>query len=129
VKVNGHDLGVLWHPPFVVDVTESLAPGQNHFEIAVTNTWHNRLIGDEQDPPDLEWGQPQLFNRKTLEGRPLAAFPDWLVQGKPRPSQGRSTFTTWNYFDAKSELSPAGLLGKVALRVEADEAVDQARGR
>jgi hypothetical protein len=123
VNLNGHDLGVLWNAPFRIDVTEALKGGDNHLEVAVTNTWHNRLIGDEQQPPDFQWGQTQIYNRKSPDGRPLTAFPDWVVSGTTRPSPDRYTFTSWNYFDAKSRLNPSGLLGPVNLRVEADVAV------
>lgn len=50
VKVNGHDLGTLWKPPFCVDVTEFVHPGENALAIGVVNTWVNRLIGDDQFP-------------------------------------------------------------------------------
>jgi hypothetical protein len=46
VLVNGKDLGVLWKPPFRIDVTGAVQPGKNTLEIKVTNLWPNRLIGD-----------------------------------------------------------------------------------
>lgn len=52
VLVNGKDLGLLWKEPFKVDVTEALVEGANKLEILVTNSWHNRVIGDLQ--PDAE---------------------------------------------------------------------------
>jgi hypothetical protein len=48
VSVNGKALGILWRPPFRVDMTDALKPGANPVEIRVTNLWVNRLIGDEQ---------------------------------------------------------------------------------
>jgi hypothetical protein len=48
VTVNGTPLGIVWRPPFRVDVTEALKPGTNKLEVSVTNLWVNRLIGDEQ---------------------------------------------------------------------------------
>ncbi len=48
VSVNGKDLGIVWKPPFRVDVTGILKPGTNALEIKVTNLWVNRLIGDQQ---------------------------------------------------------------------------------
>jgi hypothetical protein len=50
VRVNGRDLGVQWAPPFAVDVTGAVNPGRNRVEIAVTNVWANRVIGDAQLP-------------------------------------------------------------------------------
>ena len=48
VAVNGKDLGVVWHEPYRVDVTEALKPGPDELSIKVTNAWVNRLIGDQQ---------------------------------------------------------------------------------
>lgn len=38
----------MWKEPFCVDITDALASGSNELEIAVTNSWANRLIGDAQ---------------------------------------------------------------------------------
>ncbi|MBC7721280.1 MAG: DNA-binding protein, partial [Pedobacter sp.] len=43
VKINGIDCGTLWTPPFQLDITKAVKEGKNTIEIAVTNTWHNRL--------------------------------------------------------------------------------------
>ena len=48
VSVNGKYLGIVWKPPFRVDVTGIVKPGTNALEIKVTNLWVNRLIGDQQ---------------------------------------------------------------------------------
>jgi len=48
VTVNGKSLGVVWHAPYRVDATEALKPGDNQVTIKVTNSWVNRLIGDQQ---------------------------------------------------------------------------------
>lgn len=47
VRLNGKDLGVLWKPPFRVDLSQAVKPGKNLLEVKVTNLWTNRLIGDE----------------------------------------------------------------------------------
>ena len=111
VKLNGRDLGVLWKRPFIVDATDVLRLGRNELEIKVTNLWPNRLIGDERFPddctPDGTW----------LKGS-IPAWPEWVLQGKPRPEPRRLTFTTWKYYTKDSPLLPSGLLGPVTLRGE-----------
>ncbi len=46
VLLNGEDLGVAWKPPYAVEVTGRLLPGENELRVEVANTWHNRLVGD-----------------------------------------------------------------------------------
>jgi hypothetical protein len=49
VEVNGKAVGgILWKPPFRVDVTSALKPGTNQISVKVTNLWPNRMIGDLQ---------------------------------------------------------------------------------
>jgi alpha-L-rhamnosidase len=50
VKVNGIDCGTIWTKPYIVDIKKAIKPGINKIEIEVTNTWCNRLIGDELMP-------------------------------------------------------------------------------
>lgn len=50
IHLNGNDLGVVWKPPYSVDVTGRLKPGRNQLSVDVTNTWINRLIGDAGKP-------------------------------------------------------------------------------
>ena len=111
VRVNGRDLGVVWTAPWRVAVPAGLLKAQgNQLEIELTDCWANRLIGDEQEPADCEW----LPGHQKYGGY-LKTFPDWFVKGVPRPSKGRYTFTTWNYFTKDSKLIPAGLIGPVRL--------------
>jgi hypothetical protein len=52
VAVNGKTVGLVWAPPYRVDVTAALKPGVNKLEIKVTNEWTNRLVGDRLLPPE-----------------------------------------------------------------------------
>jgi hypothetical protein len=52
VRINGNTCGTVWTPPNRVEVTNALRPGKNELEIAVTNTWANRLIGDASVPAE-----------------------------------------------------------------------------
>jgi hypothetical protein len=112
VTLNGARLGVIWTAPWRIDVSGHLRHGENVVEIAVTNVWANRLIGDEQQPPDVEWlvGEPKFHS-----GDFLKEFPNWFLKDEPRPSRERYTFTTWNYFKKDAPLVPSGLLGPVRL--------------
>jgi hypothetical protein len=105
VRLNGRNLGILWQAPYRVDLTSAARAGNNALEIEVTNLWPNRLIGDEQLPEDIEWA-----------GLPLKCWPDWLLNGSPRPVRERATFTTWHHWRKDSQLLPSGLLGPVMLR-------------
>jgi len=88
-----------------VDITEFVKPSGNSLEIAVVNLWPNRLIGDEQLPPDGEFGE---------KGN-LLRIPEWVVKNEPRPPTGRYAFSTWKHFTKDSALLPSGLLGPVQI--------------
>ena len=51
VRVDGNPLPTLWLPPWKVDLTEQLTPGEHLIEVEVTNAWNNRLVGDAIDKP------------------------------------------------------------------------------
>lgn len=50
VSLNGKPLGIVWMPPFRLDVTKALRPGKNELVVRAVNTWANRLIGDAALP-------------------------------------------------------------------------------
>jgi hypothetical protein len=110
VEINGKSIGVLWAPPYTIDATHALKSGANQISILVTTNWANRLIGDEQEPADFEWG-----NDAGEQGHAMKAFPDWFVKNEPRPSQGRKAFNVWYYYRKDSPLQPAGLFGPVRI--------------
>lgn len=110
VVLNGKSLGVLWKPPYRVDVTDALRPGENTLEVNVVNLWINRQIGDEQLPEDSD---------RNPDGT-LKSWPAWLEEGKPSPT-GRHTFTSWRLWKNTDPLAPSGLLGPV--RIHATENV------
>jgi alpha-L-rhamnosidase len=119
VLVNGARCGgALWKPPFRADLGHALKPGKNHLEIRVTNLWVNRMVGDEFEPDDCDWGEPFHYSYapgNPVIGRQLARVPQWLIEGKPRPSSGRRTFVSFKFFTKDSPLLPSGLLGPVKL--------------
>lgn len=90
VKINGHDLGVAWCPPWAVTVPPgTLAAKGNRLEVEVVNLWPNRLIGDARLSPD---------QRRTHTN--ITKFSD------PKRDPHYST------------LLPSGLLGPVTLCVQ-----------
>ena len=52
VTLNQKYLGVLWKPPFKLDVTSAIKPGRNQLIVEVTNLWPNRIIGDQFLPTE-----------------------------------------------------------------------------
>ncbi len=50
VVVNGKTAGMVWAPPYVVDVTKELKAGANEVEVRVTNEFTNRIMGDRLLP-------------------------------------------------------------------------------
>jgi hypothetical protein len=105
VQLNGKDLGILWKPPYRVDVTDSLKPGENTLKIAVVNLWINRLIGDAAKPDD---------SKRDDKGS-LQSWPDWVLSGGSPPGSRRS-FVTIPLWKSDEERVPSGLLGPVILR-------------
>ena len=87
VSLNGHDLGVVWKPPFRADATGLIHPGLNNLQIKVTNLWCNRLIGDSRLPaseritwttnnpyhPDSVLRESGLYGPVTLQAVPVLA--------------------------------------------------------
>jgi hypothetical protein len=55
VRVNGNVVGIVWKPPYRLDMTASVKSGSNRLEIRVANLWPNRLIGDQSLPPDKQY--------------------------------------------------------------------------
>jgi hypothetical protein len=75
VSVNGQALGVLWKTPFRVDVSSALRPGTNQLQIAVTNLWVNRMIGDRQ--PGVE--KPFTFTVPKVYKADSPLLPSGLI--------------------------------------------------
>ena len=107
VKLNEKELGILWKPPYSVDVTKQLKGGKNKLEVRVTNLWVNRMIGDEQYPDDSQW----------VNDRQLVSWPQWILKNQPRPEQRRITFSNIKGYKKDSPLLESGLLGPVNLKI------------
>ena len=120
VYVNGTLCAHLWRPPFQTDITELLHKGENEIVIEVTNLWINRLVGDEQEPDDVEWTEPMIFGHAPgtpKAGRFMAKVPDWLANNWPRPSKGRKAVISFKFYEKDAPLLPSGLLGPVTIQI------------
>ncbi len=93
VEINGKPVGQAWKPPYSLDVTDALKPGDNVLSIKVTNLWANRLIGD---------AQPGVTRKYTWTGFDLL----------PPTDPVKMLAGGWR---ADSPLLPSGLLGSVRI--------------
>jgi hypothetical protein len=62
VYVNQQQVGIVWAPPYLLNIAPYLKKGTNSIEIQVTNTWFNRLLGDATLQPPA---------RQTFTNAPL----------------------------------------------------------
>lgn len=95
VKLNGVDLGVVWTPPFRLDIGKALKSGENKLEISVVNSWHNRVVADQV--LDLE----KPFTRTNIK------MDVWRFA----PADLRGTVKK-----LPEDLEPSGLIGPVSIQ-------------
>ena len=65
MRLNGRSLGVLWKEPWRVEIGEAARTGENLLEIAVTNLWPNRLIGDAALPAEKRFTHTNVMKFKA----------------------------------------------------------------
>ena len=116
ISINGMQIEAVWKPPFCQDILTALQGGKNLIQVKVTNTWNNRLIGDEHQPDDCEWG-PLQYAANESAGHRILGIPDWVFEGAPRPSKERYTFTTWKFVEPYDPLIESGLIGPVSVNL------------
>ena len=89
VRVNGQACGIVWSPPFRVDITGALKPGRNSLAVDVVNFWPNRIIGDAALPADQRLTRTNI--RKLTATTPLIASglfgPVQLLETAKSPGQ------------------------------------------
>lgn len=105
--VNGKEAGILWKPPYSMDITNFIHEGENSLKIDVVNLWVNRQIGDEFLPEDSE--------RKPNGTLKSDVWPDWVLRESPSPT-GRYSFTSWRLWKKEDNLQESGLLGPVCIK-------------
>ena len=89
VWLNGKPLGIAWHKPFQIDVSDAVETGKNHLVIDVVNEWNNRLVGDGKLPEEERVTKTNIVKGPKAWGQPWAQVP----------------------------LKPAGLLGPVTIEI------------
>lgn len=125
VSLNSQALGILWKPPFRVDVTGMLKTGENRLEVQVTNLWPNRLIGDEKLHPDPSLNYSQRATGWTAGG-PVKTLPSW-VEANGKSPVGRTTFLLWKFYGGNEPLLESGLLGPVRVICEKQSTLAQGK--
>lgn len=89
VYVNGQFVSTMAFGPYTCDLTGLLSAGENRLEVHVTNTWNNRIAGDDLHP-----------DRQRYTEYPVKGY---------NPNGSRSPY-------AESDLLESGLLGPVKIR-------------
>jgi len=69
VHLNGKLLGIVWSPPFRVEITGAVKPTGNVLQVEVVNFWPNRIIGDDSLPPERRLTKTNI--RKLTKDTPL----------------------------------------------------------
>lgn len=97
VKLNGKICGIVWTPPFQIEITSVLKQGRNDLEIKVANTWLNRLMGDGKG---INMGAEK---HSWTSCNPFTNDPKYTVSGVP----------VRIYSEEKTKPVISGLLGPV----------------
>jgi hypothetical protein len=104
ISMNGTDAGLLWKKPFIADITALVKTGENILKVEVTNSWHNRTIGDESLLPENEYNKDGT----------IVKLPEWYINNQPKPGE-RKTFMVRKCVSKDDPLVDSGLLGPVRL--------------
>jgi hypothetical protein len=92
VRVNGQSCGIVWAPPFRVDISKALKPGTNTLAVDVVNFWPNRIIGDASLPLEKRFTKTNI--RKLTKDTPLMESgllgPVRVLEAQPPPSPASS---------------------------------------
>lgn len=93
VCINGKDKGIVWTKPFRVDITDSLKEGENDVVVEVTNSWFNRVAGDEMAVSPTKYTQTNIILGNDFRGNAVSEI----------------------------TLEPSGLLGPVTIQVAVEQ--------
>lgn len=86
VRLNGHDLGIVWTAPWKVRLGSAAQAGPNDLEIEVANLWTNRLLHDQIAPPDQRLTSTTLRKLKQDTPRsPSGLLGPVVLESSPAP--------------------------------------------
>jgi hypothetical protein len=108
VTLNGKRLGLVWLPPYRIEISGAVRAGTNQAEIRVANLWANRLNGDSVRP---ESGRLTRSNLDRIQTDPTSDSSYGRVPlGKTRP-----------VYNEIPPLMKSGLFGPVQIITPRDE--------
>ena len=102
VSLNGKPLGIVWLPPYRVEVTGVIQAGTNELKVRIANLWANRFNGDSLLP------QSKRFTRSNLDRMQTDPTSDSSYSNRPRGG-GRPVYKKI------PPLMKSGLLGPVRI--------------
>lgn len=81
VSLNGKHLGILWKPPYRIEIAGAAQEGKNELTVEITNLWENRLAGDLLLPPNKKFCKTNQRppTSDAGEGRMYKAVPSGLM--------------------------------------------------
>jgi hypothetical protein len=71
VTLNGRLLGVVWKPPYRLEIPPGVLAAENALEVAVATTWRNRMVADYRLPAAQRIAQAPLYRWEIMKGKPL----------------------------------------------------------
>jgi hypothetical protein len=102
VTLNGKQLGLVWLPPYRIEISTAIQTGTNELEIRIANLWANRLNGDSLLP------ESERFTRSNLD----------RMQTDPTSDSSYGRIPNGETRPVYSEIPPlmkSGLLGPVRI--------------
>ena len=75
VRINGVEKGIVWTPPFRIEISSELKKGENTLEIQVVNSWYNRLAGDQSFPDRKQYTSTNIELNRDFRGRIMEEIP------------------------------------------------------
>lgn len=67
VFINSRDGGIVWTPPYTVNITAFVKSGINQLAVEVVNTWNNRIVGDLRNPDQEPYTHTNAKSKFTKE--------------------------------------------------------------